>query len=732
MSETLTFTGRISKIHFSKGGFVIASLYDPKKKRTIRFKGLMEEPALDSRWQITGRLVEHPTFGPQIELESASLAAEDPLASLKAFFEQNFKGIGRASAEAIVDALGEDAIEQIADDPDVLISQCHLPHRRAIEVESRLKSLQKGPQSVIELLKMGLDQKEIDLLAEHKVPFDRLKEDPFGPYFDISGFTIDGSRKIAAAMHLPADDVRRLEAEIWKQLQEWIYTTGSTFWWIGALCEVMHLPAETLQPALDRLAGRAKITMEEDRVFPASFFAAECQIAHVLHLLSYPVDPPEAGRLEEIVSTIEARESITYDPLQKQAIMSFFEHSLMILNGGPGTGKSTVVRGILGAISKVYPNAKTLLCAPTGRAARRMSELSGHHASTIHSLLEWSYETGHFSRDRDNPVSCDFLIVDEFSMVDTRLFAALLAALPTTARVLLIGDEEQLESVGPGKVFNDLIDSGTIDIVRLQTLFRQKEGGEISALCEQIRNEKPLRYGGQVEFVQTRDGILQALKEHVEALEEPEAIQVLAPMYAGSQGIFAINTMMQELINPFDANKPQLIEKVRDSRGEREVVWRQGDKIMVLSNQAAAEMSNGDIGSIVEVDLERETVLIDVDGKQLEIAADARGGLITHGWCVSIHKAQGSEYRQACVIVDPAAARMLARRLLYTAVSRAKQQLLIIGDQTAFEQGCRTRGRSQRATWLKARLESTFAGASAIENEPESDYNAQSSDEREQ
>ncbi len=454
---------------------------------------------------------------------------------------------------------------------------------------------------------------------------------------------------------------------------------------------------EAFEQALANLIGRQNLQAEQEKIYPFSLYEDEILIAKGLRTHWFDVEPVAAQDIDEKIEQVEFMLNIEYDAIQKQAIHAFFEHSATILNGGPGTGKTTTVKGILQIARMVYPDAVIQLCAPTGRASKRLSQLSDNDSKTIHSLLKWNLDDNQFGKDENDPLDVDILIVDEFSMVDTHLFAALLRALPPYCRILLIGDEDQLESVGPGKVFNDLIESGIYPIVHLEKIFRQSSGSGIAQLARLIRDEQPLAFADGANFIERGQGqILETLKKAIAQYDEQErmSLQIIAPMYKGKVGIDAINATMQAMINPNDGKKRQV---------KAGTVWfREDDKVMLLKNLPEDDVYNGDIGYICEI--HDGIITVDFGSQIVDFSKDFLYYL-SHAYCISVHKAQGSEYDRVYCVVEPQTAHMLNKRLLYTAVSRAKKELFVVGDPALFGQRVRRKQSHIRMTTLQQRIQ---------------------------
>ncbi|MBP3853780.1 MAG: AAA family ATPase, partial [Erysipelotrichaceae bacterium] len=451
-------------------------------------------------------------------------------------------------------------------------------------------------------------------------------------------------------------------------------------------------PAQ-IQDSLARLEDVDSMHMESQKIYPFSLYDDEKTIAEKIQQHNFPIETVPPEDLTDAIRDVEFDNAIEYDIHQKEAIETFFAHSMMIINGGPGTGKTTIIKGILKMCETFYPTANIQLCAPTGRATNRMSQLSSYNARTIHSLLKWNMEDNSFGANEQEPLDCDFLVVDECSMVDTHLFASLLKALPIHCRIILIGDEDQLESVGPGKVFQDLLDADICPAIHLEKIYRQKEGSGIVQMAQQIRLEQPLTYTNGVTFMQQESNTIAQTILNLAQYQDMDDCQILAPMYKGIAGIDLINTEMQKVLNP-------------PSQGKAEIrigttVFRVQDKVMLLKNMPEQDVYNGDIGTLLEIEKEKNEIrlIVDFDGHLVEITHDILYYL-KHAYCISIHKSQGSEYDRVICIVDPSATGMYNKRLLYTAVSRAKKDLVLIGNRALFENSVRLKQRHIRQTTL--------------------------------
>lgn len=712
-------TGTVYKIIFRarNNGYRIGDLLEENGTH-VRFLG-QDLAALHEGMPVilTGTWIDHPTYGMELMVSSIETPEPDRQSALVRFFSSSyFPGIGEKSAQRIVEELGEDAIEKILEEPEVLTSKCSLRPVAATALLSALKVLGNKRDMLLHLMEWRVPDHEISiLLANQKVTLDMLKEDCFRPYYSITSFSYDASQRLADGFDIPQDDPIRQRAAIFNTLKSQCFSHGSTYLSEESLYYACGcLPG--FRKSLEELADRQLVAMENGCVFPYTLWQEEILIAAVLYCIER--EWKKEGALERLeidedklsatIERLEAEFHIQYDEIQINAIRTFFRSPAMILSGGPGTGKTTIVKAILRCLHALIPSSRVQLCAPTGRAAKRLSELSGENARTIHSLLGWDAETDQFSKDMHNPINCEFLIVDEFSMVDTHLFSSLLQALPSTCRILLIGDEEQLESVGPGRVLGDLIASGRLPIVRLERLYRQKEGSAIAQLADEIRHEQTLTYEKPVFLYESEQDQTEQVRKLVSAFESPANVQLLSPKYEGTGGIFELNQMMQDLLNPFHPQLPQISASVKLKSGGRHTIWyRPGDKVMLKANMSELDIYNGDIGEIVEVDEKTRTVLVAFDNAEIELSNDIYRYLY-HGWCVSIHKAQGSEYQDVILSLPESAQRMLRKRLIYTGVSRAKRTLSIVTTASRLENAVRTYDDHKRQTTLLYRLNAVW------------------------
>lgn len=681
--------------------YVVATFAQSDTYNLFTGAGRIVDASEDVEYELTGQYVKHPKYGEQFQIQSAMKVLPTYKDAIVHFLSgEAFPTIGKQTALQIYEMLGDRCLDQIKEDCSILYQVPKLTQKKIDIIKKGIDEFIGLNDTYLELVKYGLDNHRIRLLEEaykDKV-LDVLKEDCFKPYYEIYGFGYKSALKLADGIQLDNFDSRRLDALVYETSRQLAMMTGNTFIFLPSLLErLKNVSIEELEQSLNRLAANKNLIIEENRIYPFSLYDDEVHIAKYLRQHIFEVETVESQELERKIKETEFSYAIAYDDVQKEAIRLFFQSSFFILNGGPGTGKTTTVKGILNICRSFYPEAKIQLCAPTGRASKRLAQLSNCDSRTIHSLLQWNKDDNSFGKNEDDPIEADFLIVDEFSMVDTHLFSQLLKALHPRCRILLIGDEDQLESVGPGKVFEDLIESKVCPIIHLQKIFRQSNGSGIVTLARDIREEQKCHYEDGVEFIELpSDEILESIFVYTKG-QELDDLQILAPMYKGIAGIDAINKAMQKWHNPQSKNKNEF--KVGTT------IFREQDKVMLLKNLPDDDVYNGDIGNIVSIDQVDKAHVISVDfGNTIVDFSTDYLYYLNHAYCISVHKAQGSEYSTVICIVDATSRYMLEKRLLYTGISRAKKKLVILGNKNLFESQVRLKQKRWRQTTLKQRI----------------------------
>jgi len=719
--------------HFSIAKIKVEETNEHYEEKEIVAKGYFSNLHEQTTYYFYGTFERHVKFGLQYRVASYQTAIPDTKDGLVAYLSSDlFYGVGKRTAKKIVDHLGETAISKILDQPYVLH---RVPGIKRETAENLAKSIQENQgfeHIVIYLSKYGIGLKMAQkIFHEYKEEaINKLEDDPYQFVFDIEEFGFQTADMIARKNGLPLTHPNRISAGCVFILQKSIQD-GHVYLPLDILIpQVVDLLSgqETIKESviterLEALNTDKEVIIQNGNAYlPSLYYAEDGFSANLQRVMHKPIEQETPlAEMMKITGEIEESEVLSYGKEQFNAINQALHSKVMILTGGPGTGKTTVVKGILkayGAIHGVSLNPEDykkksdfpfILTAPTGRAAKRLTESTGLPAVTIHRLLGWN-GTNEFDKNEQDRLEGKFLIVDEFSMVDIWLANQLFKAVPDNMQVLLVGDEDQLPSVGPGQVLSDLLSSAIIPAVRLHEVYRQKEGSKIIQLAHEIKNANleaaDLKNDKDFSFISCYEyQVLKAITTIFERANKKgidlKDIQVLAPMYRTQAGITVINKKLQELINPKTGKKREVT--VND------VVYRVGDRVIQLVNQPEDGIYNGDIGEIVAIFKANENkekveqLVIQFEDK--EIAYERTDYMnFMHAYCISIHKSQGSEFPIVLLPVVSAYHRMLRKNLLYTAITRSKESLIVIGETDAFLKGVRTIDTNKRYTTLKEQL----------------------------
>ncbi len=722
----MQITGRFIKTIFRGSNSYTVAIFelDSRDDEVVTVTGYFPEIDKEHEYNLFGNYSEHPKYGMQFNVEQIEKVLFHDSANLIRYLSgAQFKGIGPKYAEVLVSVLGEDILEKIKENPDVLNTVPKMTIKRKLAILAGIES--DMDQNYFYLTSNHLSMKNI-MRLENIYGNDMMriiKENPYKMIIDVDGIGFQTADKFAQSIGFSLDHPYRLEALANYLLLEWCSQRGDSYLeydeFVNKLNDSIDAENYSLEDIFEGLRANNTVVFEEDRVYPITQYTAEKYIAQYLSL--FPQEQFARINKEEIeqgISEIEKEIGIEYQDKQKEAIEAFFEEDLLILTGGPGTGKTTIVRGMVKLCRKLFPQYAITLCAPTGRASKRLSELTDCEARTVHSLLKWDKETGRFAKDEGDPLWIDLLIIDEFSMLDQWVFYNLLKAGKQFKKIILIGDQDQLPSVGIGKVLKDMIDSQLFRIVSLEKIYRQQEGSDIISLafdiknnnCEDIHADRDVRFF-ECQPTQVKDLTLQvvekALNKYNTIYDSFMNVQVLAPQYRGLNGIDALNIALQKEFNPPSHSKRELVVGFR--------TFREGDKILQLKNQPDDDVFNGDIGILIEIVFAKEDVnhqnrlIVDFEGIIVEYTSETFVN-ITHAYCISVHKAQGSEYPIVVMPVLNEYNIMLQKRLLYTGVTRANKHLILIGQKEAFLRGVNNTNHYERKTTLQKRLLAYFDG----------------------
>ncbi|SDP74108.1 exodeoxyribonuclease V alpha subunit [Litchfieldia salsa] len=691
-----------------------------------------------------GTLKDHPKFGLQFHVEHFRKEIPQSKQGIIQYLSGDlFKGIGKKTAEKIVDVLGENAISKILADPSALQKIPKLPSDKAKEIYETLIEHQGLEQVMIGLSQYGFGpQTSMKIYQIYKEEtLEVIQSNPYRLVENIEGIGFGRADELGHALGLSGNHPDRIRAGILYILEQDSLQEGHVFLTAEQLIIKVRSLLENNQrdtiSELDisqeiiHLTEEGKIVTEESRIYvPSLYFSEKGVVSNIKRILGqteYDEQFPESEFLLSL-GNLEERLKVQYAPSQKEAIQTALMSPMLLLTGGPGTGKTTVIKGIVELYGELHgcsldpkdyndENPYPIrLVAPTGRAAKRMSEATGLPAVTIHRLLGWNGVEG-FQHDEDNPISGKILIVDEVSMVDTWLANQLFKSLPDNIQVICVGDEDQLPSVGPGQVLKDLLKSTIIPTVKLTDIYRQSEGSSIIELAHDIKRGTLPRDISSPKadrsFIKCGPGQVLEVVKKVAANAKNKGynardIQVLAPMYKGPAGIDNLNVALQELFNPPSQTRREI--------PYGNIVYRTGDKVLQLVNQPESNVFNGDIGEVVSIFFAKENtekqdlVVVSYDGNEVTYTKQDLNQ-ITHAYCCSIHKSQGSEFPIVILPLVKSYYRMLRKNLIYTAITRSKDFLILCGEEEAFIQGINRADDGFRQTSLCSKLQEELEGS---------------------
>ena len=675
-----------------------------------------------------GTLVQHPKYGEQLKVTRYERAKPSSKGLVKYFASDHFKGIGVKTAQKIVDLYGDNTIDQILADPNRLVSINGLSAVNREAFVSKLRQNYGTEMLLSKLAEYGIPNKlALQIQDTYKEEtLEIVQKYPYQLVEDIQGIGFKIADQLAQQLGIESDAPERFRAGLVHTLFSQSMETGDTY------IEARDLLSHTidllenarqveLDPALvaDELAHlieEDKIQNVETKIFENSLYFAEEGIrSNLIRILEKGKQETfDAPKLDSIIEQVEQDLGICYDHIQKKAICDAINHKVFILTGGPGTGKTTVINGIIATYAALHKldlakkqELPILLAAPTGRAARRMNELTGLPSATIHRHLGMTGDddTSHL----DDYLDADFIIVDEFSMVDTWLANQLLSNISSNSKILIVGDADQLPSVSPGQVLADLLKIPLLPQTKLTKIYRQGEDSTIVTLASQIQQgilpaDFTEKKADRSYFEATSEYIPDMIKKIVAAAIRSgipaQDVQVLAPMYRGPAGIDQINQLMQDLINP--SEKDQLVFEAPDCQ------YRQGDKVIHLVNDAESNVFNGDLGYITDLlpgkytDSKQDELTINFDGNEI-VYQRSEWYKIRLAYAMSIHKSQGSEFPVVILPITRSSHRMLQRNLVYTAITRAKSKLILLGEKAAFDYAAKNTG-TARKTYLVERF----------------------------
>jgi exodeoxyribonuclease V alpha subunit len=688
--------------------------------KTITFTGIFFDLKMDMDYILYGDLVEHPKYGEQFVATTYEQIMPETTNGIISFLSSKlFPGVGVKLATSIVDTLGNNALELIIKDYNNLLIVPSMTLKKAMKIQSILIKENASYKIIINLQNLGFTMNESSKIYKYykESTMNIIDDNIYSIIYDIDGIGFLTIDKIASKKEILENDERRIKACIIYIMNELCMENGNIY----NLKEEIYLGVsnylnfefslEDFEYYLLKLNKDGKVIIEGDRYYLTDYYKKEVYNANFINKL-LSIDDTKFNNIGKYIKLLEDVYNIEYNDKQKLAISTSFKKNFLVITGGPGTGKTTIIKAIVDLYMKLNnltvkgAQEEMALLAPTGRAARRIMETTNVSAMTIHKFLKWNKETNEFGVNEHNKVPVKFVIVDEVSMIDNSLLFHLFSGLPNNIKMIFVGDHNQLPSVLPGEILKDLIDCGKVPVIELNDLYRQKENSYIISLAHDIKdgivdnniNEKKDDYN----FIEARSSDIKEILVQlcIKALEKGysyKEIQVLIPMYKGINGIDNINIALQNVFNPKKEN-----EIIFDYNN---VEYRIGDKVLQTKNNNDLNISNGDIGTIENIiykDLEY-TILIDFNDEIFEYNKKDFED-IRLGYAISIHKAQGSEFDIVILPMDLSYNRMLYRKLIYTAVTRAKKSLMVIGNLEAFRTSILNKREEKRYTSLSNRL----------------------------
>lgn len=693
-------------------GYTVARIEAEEQRQPVSVVGVMPGVEVGDTVALRGRWNEHPQYGRQLEVEGCQLRLPTGRKGLIRFLGGGrVRGVGPKTAERIVDALGLDVLERLERNPELLTTVPGVSSTKAMAINMQLQEQREAASILVFLADHGLgpahSQKVYKRYGANTVetvranPY-RLAEDVFGIGFRIA----DG---VALSMGHDRDGAFRIEAGLTHLLGR-AAVEGHVGLPVELLVErsaaFLEVDQQRVESVLVDSVQQHRL-VEDGLIYRPELREAEVTVArHVQRLLQSRGGPTDVAP-EAAIADAERTQGFELSDDQRDALRCALTSKLAVITGGPGVGKTTLVRCLVEVLQRQH--LVVALAAPTGRAARRLEQATEHTASTLHRLLGLQPTGGAgWHRDASEPLAADVLIVDETSMVDVALMATVLSALPDRAALVLVGDVDQLPSVGPGEVLRSFIESERVPVARLSTIFRQAAHSGIVRVAHELNAGRRPEFDdgpdGQAFFIERRNpaGTLEALKQMAAeripkrfGLDPLSDVQVLTPMHRGPLGTQALNEALRELLNPPSPSKPQVERYGR--------VFRKGDKLMQVKNNYELDVFNGDIGLCVALDEDGDLLRVDFDGRRVDYGLDQLDQL-EPAFAITCHKSQGSEFPAVLLPLTQGQMMMLRRNLVYTAFTRAKKVLVALGEGAALERAVSTHDTGRRHSRLRERL----------------------------
>lgn len=729
-----TITGFVEHIVYrnEENGYTVLNLASNEEDE-ITCVGVFQMISEGESLELTGEYTVHPSYGPQFKVQQYSIKAPEDIASIERYLGSGaIKGVGAALAARIVRKFKEDTFRIIEEEPERLAEIKGISERKAQEIAQQTEEKRELRQAMIFLQNYGISLSlAVKIYQTYQLDMYRIiQENPYRMAEDVTGVGFKIADEIAHRVGIHLDSDFRIRSGIMYVLQQ-ASLEGHTYLPEELLtrraCELLGVDASGVEKHYMDMAIDRKLILKQSeaevQIYASTFYYMELNVAVMLRELNVKYDFSETA-VEQRIRKIEQLSELELDEMQRTAVKEAVRSGLLVITGGPGTGKTTTINTIIQYFES--EGMDIALAAPTGRAAKRMSETTGYEAKTIHRLLELSGgmdEHAGFERNEQNPLETDVIIIDEMSMVDITLMHNLLKAVVAGTRLILVGDVNQLPSVGPGCVLKDIIDSHACNVVRLNRIFRQASESDIIVNAHKINRGEPVsldnksrdffflkRYDANVIISICIQLIRQKLPKYVNA--SPFDIQVLTPMRKGLLGVERLNTILQQYLNPPDGKKAE--------REHGQTIFRVGDKVMQIKNNYQLEWEqrtdkgflvdsgsgifNGDMGIITKINNLTNYIEVKFDDERYVTYDSKQAEELELAYAVTIHKSQGSEYPAVVMPLVSGASMLMTRNLLYTGVTRAKKCVCIVGRKETFNAMVKNEDQHKRYSGLKWQL----------------------------
>ena len=730
-----TITGFVEHIVYrnEENGYTVLNLASNEEDE-VTCVGVFQMISEGESLELTGEYTVHPSYGPQFKVQQYSIKAPEDIASIERYLGSGaIKGVGAALAARIVRKFKEDTFRIIEEEPERLAEIKGISERKAQEIAQQTEEKRELRQAMIFLQNYGISLSlAVKIYQTYQLDMYRIiQENPYRMAEDVTGVGFKIADEIAHRVGIHLDSDFRIRSGIMYVLQQ-ASLEGHTYLPEELLtrraCELLGVDASGVEKHYMDMAIDRKLILKQSeaevQIYASTFYYMELNVAVMLRELNVKYDFSETA-VEQRIRKIEQLSELELDEMQRTAVKEAVRSGLLVITGGPGSGKTTTINTIIQYFES--EGMDIALAAPTGRAAKRMSETTGYEAKTIHRLLELSGgmdEHAGFERNEQNPLETDVIIIDEMSMVDITLMHNLLKAVVAGTRLILVGDVNQLPSVGPGCVLKDIIDSHACNVVRLNRIFRQASESDIIVNAHKINRGEPVsldnksrdffflkRYDANVIISICIQLIRQKLPKYVNA--SPFDIQVLTPMRKGLLGVERLNTILQQYLNPPDGKKAE--------REHGQTIFRVGDKVMQIKNNYQAEWEirsrynipiekglgvfNGDMGIVREINSFSETLTVEYEERRMVEYPFKELDQLDLAYAITIHKSQGSEYPAVIIPLLTGPRMLMNRNLLYTAVTRARKCVTLVGDEKAFYNMEANVNEQKRYSGLRDRLE---------------------------